>query len=50
MTSLSRSTIYTKMNQQDFPKSISLSSRSVVWVRKELEDWIQNKMAERLND
>nr|WP_185817605.1 AlpA family phage regulatory protein [Shewanella atlantica] len=49
ITSLSRSTIYTKINQQDFPQSISLSSRSVAWVRKEVEDWIQQKMVERLN-
>nr|WP_272877526.1 MULTISPECIES: AlpA family phage regulatory protein [Shewanella] len=47
MTSLSRSTIYTKINQQDFPQSISLSCRSVAWVRKEVEDWIYLKMDER---
>nr|WP_185817606.1 AlpA family phage regulatory protein [Shewanella atlantica] len=47
ITSLSRSTIYTKINQQDFPQSISLSSRSVAWVRKEVEDWISMKMNDR---
>ena len=49
MTSLSRSSIYAKMNQQDFPQSISLSSRSIAWVREEIEDWIQQKMVSRLN-
>lgn len=47
MTSLSRSTIYTKINEQDFPQSISLSCRSVAWVRKEVEDWINMKMSNR---
>ncbi|MGK0270018.1 MAG: prophage regulatory protein [Cocleimonas sp.] len=45
MTSLSRSTIYTKINQADFPNSISLSSRSVAWVRKEVENWISMKIS-----
>lgn len=47
MTSLSRTIIYNKIQQGDFPQSISLSCRSVAWVRKEVEAWIGMKMSER---
>lgn len=43
MTSLSRSTIYARMNQQDFPQSIQLSTRAVAWARKEIENWVITK-------
>ena len=50
MTSLSRSTIYSKMSRQEFPQSRSLSCRSVSWIRKEIENWIQSKMQERIRE
>lgn len=45
MTSLSRSAIYSKINQSDFPHSISLGCRSVAWVRKDVETWIDMKIS-----
>ncbi|MEZ9819985.1 helix-turn-helix transcriptional regulator [Shewanella sp. 10N.286.45.A1] len=42
--------MYSKMSQQEFPQSISLSCRSVSWIRKEIENWIQSKVQERVRD
>ena len=44
MTSLSRSSIYTLRNNGDFPSPIHLSSRSVAWVRSDVENWILDKI------
>ena len=38
-TALSRSAIYRKMNDGEFPKSISLGDRAVAWVHSEVEEW-----------
>jgi prophage regulatory protein len=45
MTSLSRSTIYSKMNKKSFPQSISLGNRSIAWVRKEIEHWTAQRIS-----
>jgi prophage regulatory protein len=45
MTSLSRSTIYSKMNKQSFPQSISLGYRSIAWLRKDIEDWVTQRIS-----
>jgi prophage regulatory protein len=44
-TGLGRSTIYKFMDEERFPKSVSLGDRAVAWVESEVEDW----MCERLN-
>ena len=44
-TGLSRSTIYLRMSEGTFPKSISLGERTVGWLEDEIEGWI----AERVN-
>ena len=44
MTSLSRATIYKLMNKDEFPKSISIAPRIVVWVRKDIEDWMSKQI------
>ncbi|MEZ9473042.1 AlpA family transcriptional regulator [Vibrio lentus] len=36
-TALSRSVIYRKMNDDEFPKSINLGERAVAWVEKEVD-------------
>jgi len=41
-TGLPRSTIYHKMNLDEFPQSINLGLRSVGWVAEEVEEFIQN--------
>ncbi|AVH31060.1 DNA-binding protein [Vibrio fluvialis] len=43
-TALSRSAIYRKMNEGEFPESVSLGERAIAWVESEVDEW----MAERL--
>lgn len=39
-TGLSRSTIYLRVAQGDFPKAVSLGARAVGWLESEIEDWL----------
>ncbi|MFA0569232.1 AlpA family phage regulatory protein [Vibrio gallaecicus] len=39
-TALNRSAIYRKMNDDEFPKSISLGERAAAWVEKEVDEWM----------
>lgn len=48
MTCLSKSSIYRLMDEGNFPKQISIGSRSVVWVRSQVEDWCLNKISAAL--
>ncbi|MDC0067657.1 AlpA family transcriptional regulator [Gammaproteobacteria bacterium] len=43
-TGLSRSTIYARMAEGDFPSTISLGGRSVGWVETEINDWISARV------
>ena len=43
-TGLSRSTIYLRVNQNIFPKPISLGARAVGWLENEIEDWVQSRI------
>jgi len=47
MTGLSKSSIYTYKNKGAFPNPIHLSSRSVAWVRVDVEQWILDKINNR---
>ena len=49
MTCLSKSSIYRLMDAGDFPKQILLGSRSVVWIRSDIEDWCSQKISAALN-
>jgi prophage regulatory protein len=40
-TGLSRSTIYELISKNEFPSQIRLGPRTVGWVDKELDDWIE---------
>jgi prophage regulatory protein len=46
-TGLGRSSIYEKMNNGLFPKSVSLGDRAVAWVDSEITDWVQDKIDQR---
>ena len=48
ITSLSKSSIYRLMEDGDFPKQVSLGSRSVVWVKSQVEDWCIQKVTSAL--
>jgi len=44
ITGLSRSTIYSRMSQDGFPKSISLGDRAAGWIESEIEEWIESRI------
>jgi prophage regulatory protein len=43
-TGISRSGIYQKMADGEFPKSISLGPRAVGWLESSIEAWIQGRI------
>ncbi len=43
-TGISRSGIYQKMADGEFPKSISLGPRAVGWLESSIDDWIQGRI------
>ncbi|WP_288446805.1 AlpA family transcriptional regulator [uncultured Serratia sp.] len=47
ITGLKRSTIYLKMKDGDFPKSIPIGERSVAWVEGEVNKWIEKNISKR---
>ena len=44
ITGLSRSSIYQKISDGDFPKQISLGAKSVGWVESDIQTWIADKI------
>lgn len=46
-TSLSRSSIYAKMADGSFPRSIPLGKRAVAWIEEEVQGWIERQIAGR---
>ncbi|CAG9297546.1 AlpA family transcriptional regulator [Celerinatantimonas diazotrophica] len=46
-TVLSRSAIYRKMNEEDFPKSVSLGDRAVVWLEEDVVNWMEECLLNR---
>jgi len=46
ITGLSRSTIYLRMAEGNFPQQISLGSRAVGWINSEVIDWIEQRINE----
>jgi prophage regulatory protein len=44
-TGISRSGIYQKMADGEFPKSISLGPRAVGWLESSIDTWIQSRIA-----
>ena len=45
---LGRSTIYKRMSEGRFPKARSLGPKCVVWVEKEIDEWVTGISDERL--
>jgi prophage regulatory protein len=43
-TGLSRSSIYLKISQNQFPKSISLGARAVGWIESEVDQWLSEQI------
>lgn len=50
-TGLSRSSIYLRIANHEFPQSISLGGRSVGWLQQDIDEWVLEKIeASRIND
>ena len=46
-TKKSRSSIYADMAKDKFPKQIKLGARSSGWLESEIDDWINERIADR---
>lgn len=47
LTGLGRSSIYKFMDENTFPKTVSLGGRAVAWVESEIEEWMEKRLALR---
>lgn len=45
-TGKSRSSIYADIKKKQFPTPIQIGAKSVGWLESEIEDWIQNQIAQ----
>ena len=45
-TGKSRSSIYADIKKKHFQSQIKIGSKSVGWLESEIEDWIQNQIAQ----
>ncbi len=43
-TGLSRSTIYLRISNEEFPHPISLGGRAVGWLESDINDWLDEKI------
>ena len=46
LTGLSRSTIYARMANATFPRSILLGARAIGWLAFDIDEWIDERVAE----
>ncbi len=46
LTALSRSSIYLRMSKGEFPKSISLGGRAIAWLEEDVNQWLEQCIAE----
>lgn len=44
LTTLSRSSIYRLMSENNFPNSIKLGDRAVAWLQVEVEQWLEQRI------
>jgi prophage regulatory protein len=47
LTSLSRTSIFKLRSQGKFPKAVTLGEKRVAFVRAEVVEWVEARMAER---
>ena len=45
-TGLSRSSLYARIAENDFPKQINLGGRAVGWLASDIENWIKQRLAD----
>lgn len=44
LTGLSRSSIYLRMTNHEFPESVSLGGRAVGWLEQDVDEWIVKRI------
>ena len=49
LTGLSRSSIYQRIADGEFPRSVPLGSRAVGWIESEVAEWLRSRVAARTN-
>ncbi len=49
-TGLSRSTIYNKMADKSFPRSVQLGARAIGWYAADIDQWILNRVSASKNE
>ena len=49
-TGLARPTIYVRMAEGSFPKSVSLSGRAVGWIEAEIDEWVRERIVDSRGD
>ena len=49
-TGLSRSSIYLRMANGEFPTSVSLGGRAVGWLEEDVNSWLEEKVNASRND
>jgi prophage regulatory protein len=48
-TGLSRSTIYLRMAEGNFPKPVNIGPRAVGWIESEVTDWLNTRVEQSRN-
>lgn len=46
LVGLSRSTIYSRLEQGSFPKPMPLGGRLVGWIEQDVQNWLQERIEE----
>lgn len=46
-TGLSRSTIYLRVSDSNFPRPVQLGGRAVGWVEAEIDEWLDHQIENR---
>lgn len=49
-TGLTRSTIYEKVSEGTFPAPVKITARASAWVESEVQEWIENRIADRTGE
>lgn len=49
LTGLPKSTIYLKIKNKQFPSQLQIGARSVAWLEREIQEWINSNLVNRKN-
>lgn len=47
-TGLSKSAIYSKIKEREFPASVPIGSRTVAWLESDINDWLEWRVQVRV--